>query len=91
MRRLGNLEAQYHIVLLKVLLPGHLNFLELSEVGLCGPIACLEEAGSLFHGGRCLTNFRGCPIYVRLLLVFQTVLGVGEENSRRWLRLTEGH
>ena len=51
MRRLGNLEAQYHIVLLEVLLPGYLNFLELSEIGLGRPIACLEEAGSLFHGG----------------------------------------
>ena len=82
MRRLGNLEAQYHIVLLKVLLPGHLNFLKLSEIGLGRPITRLEEAGSLFHGSRSLTNLRGCPIYVRLLFVFQTVLGVGEENSR---------
>ena len=91
MCRLGNLEAQYHIVLLEVLLPGHLNLLELSKVGLGGPIARLEEAGSLFHGGRSFTNLSRLPVYVRLLLVLQTVLGVGEENSRRWLRLPKGH
>lgn len=39
----GDFEAEHHIVLLKVVLPGHLDLLELSEVRLLGPVGCLQE------------------------------------------------
>lgn len=92
MCRLRYFEAKDHIVLLEVLLPRHLDLLKLSKIGLSWPIARLQETGSLLHGSGSFTNLIGIStIYVRLLLIFQTVLWVWEENPCRWLRLTERH
>ena len=49
MRRFSNLETKCHIMLLEIVLSGHLDFLELSQMWSGLPFDYLEEGCSLFH------------------------------------------
>jgi hypothetical protein len=85
------LETQHHIMLLEVFLSRHLDFLELTQQRLAGPVISLEESYPLFLALRCWVIAFSGAVLICLFFIFVTILGVGEENTSRGLWLAKSH